>query len=176
MTRGPTFWIVALSVLAAGAGFFLQPRSLPPHTGGRPYVAIGDSAPGATFSTLDGISQPLSHWRGRRVLINFWASWCMPCRQEMPLLSAAWSRHPHDGIALLGVAEDTADAVRESLTDLPVSYPVLLADRDTPGGSSSFGNRREVLPYSVLIGEDGRILRQKAGALSEAELEAWLTP
>jgi len=177
MSRGPTFWIVVLAVAAAAAGLYTEHRRQnPPPPQGVTVSGVGDLAPDATFVTVDGKPRQLSDWRGKRLLINYWATWCLPCRREMPLLSDNAARYKDRNVAILGVAEDTAGAVRAYLADRPVKYPVVLADGDAPGGSLSLGNTRRVLPYSVLIGEDGRILRRKLGTFSQAELDDWLAP
>jgi thiol-disulfide isomerase/thioredoxin len=177
MTRGPTFWIVALAVAGAATGLYLEHRRLhPPPPQGLAMVDVGDFPPEATFLTVEGKPRQLSDWRGKRVLVNFWATWCAPCRREMPLLSENAARYRDRNVAIVGVAEDTAASVRGFLAARPVSYPVLLADTDAPGGSLSFGNTRRVLPYSVLVGTDGRILRRKLGTFSQAELDEWLAP
>lgn len=177
MSRGPTFWIVVLAIAAASTGLYLEHRRLnPPPPQGVTVSDIGELPPPATFLTVDGKPRQLSDWRGKRLLINFWATWCAPCRREMPLLSENAGRYKARNVAILGVAEDTAGSVRAYLAAQPVDYPVVLADSDAPGGSLSFGNTRRVLPYSVLIGEDGRILRRKLGTFSQAELDAWLAP
>jgi thiol-disulfide isomerase/thioredoxin len=177
MRRGPTFWIVMVSVLAAGGGLYVDHRRAnPPPPDGVTVSDVGDLAPEATYVAIDGKPMPLSAWRGRRVLINFWATWCAPCRREMPLLSHASASQAPGGLVVLGVAEDTADAVRAYLATQPVSYPVLLVDGDAPGSSLSFGNTQRVLPYSILIGKDGRILRRKRGPFTPAELDTWLAP
>jgi thiol-disulfide isomerase/thioredoxin len=177
MTRGPTFWIVVLAILGATGGLWLEHRRQhPPPPQGVTAADVGEVPANATFVTVDGKPRQLSDWRGKRVLINFWASWCGPCRKEMPLLDAAYKRYQDRNVVVLGLAEDTAASVRSSLAARPVSYPVMLADADAPGGSLSFGNTRRVLPYSVLIGEDGRILRQKVGTFSGPELDEWLAP
>lgn len=177
MTRGPTFWIVLLAVAAAAAGLWLEHRRLhPPPPDGVTVAEVGDVPADTTFLGLDGKARQLSDWHGKRVLLNFWASWCAPCRREMPLLSQAYDRHRDHGVAIVGVAEDTAAAVRGYLVDSPVDYPIVIADADAPGGSLSFGNTLRVLPYSVLIGEDGRILRRKPGTFTPAELDEWLGP
>lgn len=92
------------------------------------------------------------------------------------MLSAAAKSAGGHGIVMLGVAEDIAPAVRAHLARYPVAYPIVIGASDAPGGSLSFGNTRQVLPYSVLVGPDGRILRRKMGTFSEAELAEWLAP
>ncbi|HXP01714.1 MAG TPA: TlpA disulfide reductase family protein [Luteibacter sp.] len=177
MNRGPTFWIVVLAIVAASTGLYLEHRRMnPPPPQGVTVADVGEVPAPATFLTVDGKPRQLSDWRGKRLLINYWATWCAPCRREMPLLSENVARYAGRNVAFLGVAEDTAGAVRAFLADRPVAYPIVLADSDAPGGSLSFGNTRRVLPYSVLIGEDGRILRRKMGTFSQAELDDWLAP
>ncbi|MDR6937124.1 MULTISPECIES: TlpA disulfide reductase family protein [unclassified Luteibacter] len=175
MTRRPTAWIVLLAIAAAATGLYLEHRRAhPPPPAGVTVADVGDLPPDATFVSVEGKPRLLSDWRGKRVLINFWATWCAPCRREMPLLSENAGRYRERNVAILGVAEDSANAVRSYLAERPVDYPIVLADNDAPGGSLSFGNMRRVLPYSVLIGEDGRILRRKLGTFSQAELDDWL--
>ncbi|UPG95045.1 TlpA family protein disulfide reductase [Luteibacter aegosomatissinici] len=177
MRRGPTFWIVLLAVAAAALGLWLEyRRQHPSQIDGVTIAVVGDMAPDATWLSTDGKPRPLKDWRGKKVLINFWATWCGPCRQEMPLLSAAAKGASDHGVMILGVAEDIAPAVRAHLLKDPVAYPIVIGASDAPGGSLSFGNTRQVLPYSVLVGADGRILRRKMGTFSEAELAEWLAP
>ncbi|TCV96039.1 thiol-disulfide isomerase/thioredoxin [Luteibacter rhizovicinus] len=176
MARGPTFWIVTLSVVAAVAGFCIEHRRTapPPPPAGVVVAGIGDIRPDASYVDVDGHSHRLADWNGKRVLLNFWASWCAPCRKEMPLLNAAQKKYAGQNIVVVGVAEDTADDVRAYLAQRPVDYPIVLAASDAPGASLSMGNTRRLLPYSVLIGTDGRILKSKLGALGEDELDDWL--
>lgn len=177
MSRGPTFWIVVLAVLGAATGLYVEHRRIhPPPPQGVTVADVGSIPGPATWLSLEGRPRPLADWRGKRVLVNFWASWCEPCRREMPMLDATWRRNGHHDVAIVGVAEDTAASVRAFLADRPVGYPIVLADSDAPGGSLSLGNTRRVLPYSVLLGEDGRILRRKIGTFTQAELDDWLTP
>ena len=134
---------------------------------------VGDPAPDIALDDLDGRRRALAEWRGRPTLVNFWATWCAPCLREMPLLDARAKTDP--ALAIVGIALDEPEVVRRFVHELGVSYPVLL---DTPGtndASVALGNRRGVLPYTVLLGPDGTILAQEAGDFADlAELEAFL--
>ena len=134
---------------------------------------VGDAAPDVVLEDLDGRRRSLGEWRGRTVLVNFWATWCAPCVREMPLLDAKAREEP--AIAIVGIALDERDSVRRFADELAIGYTLLL---DTPGPSDSsvaLGNTRGVLPYSVLLGPDGTILAQEIGDFADrAELEAFL--
>ncbi|MBB3226120.1 thiol-disulfide isomerase/thioredoxin [Luteibacter sp. Sphag1AF] len=176
MARGPTFWFVIASIVAAGAGAFVQHRmSAPvPAAAGMAVAGIGDMRPNATYVDVNGRPHPMANWNGKRVLLNFWATWCSPCRQEMPLLDATSKTWADRNVVVVGIAEDTAADVRAYLIDFPVSYPIVLAPSDAPGSSQSMGNAQHLLPFSVLLGPDGRILRRKVGPLSQEDLDEWL--
>lgn len=177
MAQRPHLWIVVLALAGAMAGMFagqwLQPRP----RGGAAYALVG--AARADFERPDAAGQPhrIAEWDGRLVVLNFWASWCGPCRAEMPLLDRTAQRHAGQGLAVIGVAVDDAAATRDFLKDNPVGYPILV-DEPQKGSdlSVTFGNNRSVLPYTVLIGRDGRILAQHFGSFSETLLEDWLKP
>ena len=127
--------------------------------------------------TLRGLDDKLvelpDHYAGRPVLINFWASWCGPCIREMPELQRFSSEQGLNGTQVVGVALDDAAAVRAFLQRTPVDYPILL---DTPGPADAgvaLGNPKGVLPYSVLVSADGRLLKQRIGPFAEGEVARW---
>ncbi len=142
-----------------------------------PGVAVaerGDIIPELRLPDLDGRTVVLPQdYAGRPMLINVWASWCGPCIEEMPELQRYSDTQGERGVQVIGLALDDAQSVRAFLQRVPVRYPIVL---DTPGpadASVRLGNRRGVLPYSVLIGPDGRILRQRLGPFSSGELDGF---
>jgi thiol-disulfide isomerase/thioredoxin len=138
----------------------------------RPGEAIGP----LELTDLDGHPQQLPATRGhRRVLINVWASWCVPCREEMPILTKFAADQGPNGVQVVGIAQDDPAAVRAYLRLIPVNYPILL---DDPAGHAGIrlGDRLDLLPYSVLLDADGRLLRRNYGPFAtEAVLTTWAT-
>ncbi|MGB3382508.1 MAG: TlpA family protein disulfide reductase [Rhodanobacter sp.] len=137
---------------------------------------VGKPLPALTLADLDGRMHALTAYRGRRLLINFWASWCGPCLQEMPALDEAQRKFADNGVIVLGIAMDQPDHVRAFLARQPVSYPILLGNLEAPSTSLQLGDEAEILPFSVLIGADGHIIATHAGILSPQLLTQWLAP
>jgi thiol-disulfide isomerase/thioredoxin len=137
----------------------------------------GEPVPAFSLPTIDG--QPVAvptAYAGRPLLINFWASWCRPCVQEMPELQRFSARQGSNGVQVVGIALDDAAAVRAFLPKVGVAYPVLV---DAPGPADAgvrLGNRAGVLPYSVLVSADGRLLKQHIGPFAPGDLERWTQP
>lgn len=126
------------------------------------------------LADLQGQMQSLpGAYAGRPLLINVWASWCGPCIEEMPELDRYARSQATDGVQVIGLALDTPEGIRGFLTRVPVSYPILV---ETPGPADAsvwLGNRKGVLPYSVLVGADGRIVKQKVGPFKHGEISGW---
>jgi thiol-disulfide isomerase/thioredoxin len=180
--RRATLVILVLAAAAATGGWWLQRSLQAPPAPATPLAAapatkttilkVGDRADDLALPDLDGRTQPLSQWHGRRVLLNFWATWCAPCRKEMPELSAAQASHP--GLQVIGVALDQPQAVRDYLKHTQVDYPILIGINADPEPTLHFGDTVGALPYSVLIGPDGRIQRTRLGPFQPGELDGWL--
>ena len=173
--------IVVLAIGGALAGLFagawLRPMPSAPVVDGAQALALGSRRPNIVLPDLDGRTRSLSQWDGRLLLVNFWASWCGPCREEMPLLDRTQQRLADRGVQIVGIAADTAEATKGFLGRHPVHYPILVNDPDHGRDVSlDYGDTRGVLPYSVLIGRDGRILAHRFGNFTEESLQAWLTP
>jgi len=137
----------------------------------------GQPMPQLSLPALDGTPVVLpGAYAGRPMLINFWASWCGPCIKEMPELDRYARRHAAKGTQVVGIALDQPADVHAFLLRTPVAYPILI-DLPGPGDSGvQLGNAKGVLPYSVLVGADGRVLRQKLGPFQAGEIDAWARP
>jgi thiol-disulfide isomerase/thioredoxin len=141
-----------------------------PHVGALLGVRAGDRArPEATVTLLDGRSLSLVDLRGQVVLVNVWATWCAPCRVEMPLLEQTWQRHRAAGFLLLGASVDRGDPadVRAFLAERGISYPVAIVGADVIqalGGVMGY-------PTSILIGRDGRVQHRVMGPIGPVTLE-----
>ena len=135
-------------------------------------IGLGDAVPALPVSHLDGSPHALGS-QGRPMLINYWASWCPPCIEEMPLLDAFADAQGEDGVRVIGIALDDPDAATDFLARHPVGFPVFLEESSANDSSALLGNVRSVLPYSVLIGADGRLKKRKMGAFQGKELEDW---
>lgn len=126
---------------------------------------------------LDGpMLQMPAAYAGRPVLVNLWASWCGPCIEEMPELDRFAREQGQTGVQVLGIALDDAEAVRAFLERIPVTYAIAL---DAPGPADAgvrLGNPRGVLPYTVLLSPDGRLLKQRIGPFAHGEIDDWVAP
>ncbi len=129
-----------------------------------------------SFVDRKGATATLTQWPNHLVVVNFWATWCGPCRKEMPELDRFQRKHAASGVQVVGVAVDGLGEVEAFLRDTPVDYPILLSPNLNANPSLPFGNTYGALPFSVLLGRDGRILDTRLGEVSESVLEGWIAP
>src|SRR5271157_1769006 len=129
----------------------------------------GVPAPDFELVSLDGKKVRLSDYRGKAVLLNFWATWCSPCKVEMPWFVDLQNRYASDGLVILGIAMDDSDApkIAQFASEMGVNYPVLLG---TDQVSEQYGNV-EFLPTSFYIDRDGKIVGKGTGLLARSEIE-----
>lgn len=112
-------------------------------------------------------------YAGRPLLINLWASWCGPCIKEMPELDRYARSQGANGVQVIGIALDHRDDVAAFLQRVPVHYPILLDAAGPRDAGVQLGNPKGVLPYSVLVGADGRLLKQRIGPFQDGEIDRW---
>lgn len=119
---------------------------------------------------LDGQIHQGAEWRGRTILVNFWATWCPPCREEIPLFMSARERFGGRGFEVVGIAVDQADAVLAYSDSMGITYPLLIGDDQVFALMSKLGNATGALPYSVIVSPAGKVLASKRGRYTETEL------
>lgn len=127
-----------------------------------------------TLLDVQGHPQALSAYRGKVLVVNFWATWCPPCRREMPGFSRLQGAYRDRNVQFLGIAVDDPDAVRDFIEAYPVVYPILLGGDRLLRMSRDLGNQKLALPFTLLLDAGGKVYGQKTGMISESELEAEL--
>lgn len=128
----------------------------------------------ATFPDEKGQPHALNQYKGKTIVLNFWATWCEPCRAEMPELSALHEEGKNKNVVVLGLAIDDADAINDFTKETKVSYPLLVTDMQGMELANSLGNDKGVLPYTVIINPNGIIGKTFFGRISKPLLEATL--
>jgi thiol-disulfide isomerase/thioredoxin len=193
---GAAALLLAAAVLTASAagGFLFYRLSSPRHASLYPAPSAASPAPPAAVSppaaqpsartiperlpdiTLpgpDGVRHTLREWQGRPLLINFWATWCEPCRREIPLLRTLRRERAAEGLEVVGIAVDLLDAVRQYIRSHGIDYPVLVGEQGGLAAVSAFG-MDTVLPFSVFADRSGRVVTLKVGELHRDEAQVIL--
>ena len=129
----------------------------------------------ATLPDENGKLQNLKQYAGKIIVLNFWATWCEPCREEMPELSALHDTYKDKNVLVLGIAVDEAAAISDFVKETKVSYPLLVADMQGMEIASHLGNDKSVLPYTVIISSDGSVAKTYFGRVTKPLLEQTLT-
>ncbi len=137
---------------------------------------VGKARPDFALPDLQDKSRDIAHWNGKVIMLNFWASWCPPCRREMPDFVKLYEHYHTKGFTIVGVAIDTKQNVQDFADPLGVDYPILIGETQAISIAKQYGNRLGILPYTVIIGRDGRIVATHPGELSYAEAEALIKP
>lgn len=125
------------------------------------------------FTMPEGGALNMASLRGKPVLLNFWATWCPPCVEELPLLSGFFREHSAKGWQVLGLAVDQLAPVQRFLAKAPVTFPVAMAGMPGLEISRSLGNLSGALPFTVVLGSDGRVAHRKMGKVTPQDLLAW---
>lgn len=173
-----------LSTTAVLASLVLMPaacqREAPaPATGsGAPAAVAAPAAaprnvqtPGLQVTTLDGAQYDLADRRGKWVIVNFWATWCAPCREEIPLFVELQKKYGERGLLFVGIAIDQPDKVRPYAQELGMNFPILMGGAEAIDLSRSLGNRMGVLPYTVVLDRQGAIAAREVGAVKADKFE-----
>ena len=158
----------AVAVLAGTAGVLFNVWRM----GGAVDDGAAEVVMAARLTDLQGQTQPLSQWRGKVLVVNFWATWCTPCREEIPAFVRLQEKYRAQGLQFVGIAIDQRDPVQAFAREFGMSYPVLLGGIETVEMSRRAGNHVGALPFTVIIDRNGNIAGTKLGRVSEARFES----
>lgn len=161
--------LLAAGLLAIGIRYFASGASKQPALSTAALFA-------ATLPDAQGQQQALEQWRGKIMVVNFWATWCPPCREEMPELSQLQDQYRDQNLVVVGISTENVAQIHDFAETLAVSYPLLAGDMEAMNLGSSLGNDKSVLPYTVIIRADGSIAKAHFGRINKALLEQTLLP
>ncbi|MHB8535899.1 MAG: TlpA family protein disulfide reductase [Sulfuricaulis sp.] len=169
--------LLGAAMLALAGGYWLAKSMRPPETTHTTALAYGGGEMiDFSLPEIDGKIRSLKEWRGKVIVLNFWATWCPPCREEIPLLIALQKKYAADGLQVVSVAVDNKTAVMLYRQSAGINYPVLLGNDGAMDLAAQYGDRMGSLPYSVIMTRSGSIAVRKLGAFDEAELDSLVKP
>lgn len=176
-------WTAAavLALVAGVAAFFVsrhwmapEPQALPPPPQVQPTV-IPERRPNVRLADRDGTQRALSEWDGQPLVINFWATWCAPCRREIPMLNALARDAAYPEIKVIGIAIDFREDVLKYLETTPIDYTVLIGEQDGMDAARAFGMESIGLPFTVFTDRQGRIATIHVGELQLPQAQVILS-
>lgn len=168
------FAAVSVAATAGGAIYHLWSGAL--GTEAASSGAVVEQVYAAQLTDLKGGAQTVGQWQGRVLVVNFWATWCTPCREEIPGFARLQERYGSRGLQFVGIAIDQPDKVADFSREFHINYPLLLGGLETMDLMRRAGNRAGVLPYTLVIGRDGKLVSREPGGLKEARLEQLIRP
>ena len=169
--------VIAYLAATMALGFAIYHFVLSPNSRSSQSAALATQALfAANLPNENGVSQALSQYKGKIIVLNFWATWCSPCREEMPELSQLYEEYKSKNVVVLGVAVDELALVKEFSQATPVSYPLFAAENDGMNLTANLGNDKGILPYTVIIKPDGSVVKTFFGRINKALILASLKP
>jgi len=182
--------IAALAGLAGAAGYYyvIQPRMTAPAAVEVPSSAATTDAAAAPQTQLaavipefkladsDGTLRSLKDdWKGKALIVNFWATWCAPCRREIPLLNRLAADRARDNFQVVGIAIDFRDKVLAYAREMQIDYPMLIGEQDALDAAAAFGVDAVGLPFTIFTDTSGRVIALHMGELTAAEADLILS-
>lgn len=172
---------VALAVGAAGAGaagylaYQQCTRNVaPPPPPAAPPMQLAQRVPDFKLADREGKTRSLADWQGKSLIVNFWATWCAPCRREIPLLGRLQQRYGPDGFQVIGIAADYRDKVVAYANDAHIEYPLLIGEQEALDAATAFGIQVVGFPFTVFSDRQGRVVVCHVGELTQPIAEAIL--
>jgi thiol-disulfide isomerase/thioredoxin len=135
---------------------------------------VPDVRPVFTLKDVAGKPRSITEWDGRSLVVNFWATWCAPCRREIPLLNALQKEYAPHGVEVIGIAVDFVEDVAKYMQETPIVYPVLVGEQDGLDAAAAFGVKTMAFPFTAFTDAKGRILTVHVGELHAPQARAIL--
>ena len=169
MNRRQWIIITGISLLALFAGVLTSQWIYKTSLASDPAIKAFLSNP---WQTPDGKAADTHQWQGKVLVVNFWASWCPPCVEEMPTLDLLQKEFLQQNVLFVGIGIDSPSNIRQFLEMTPVSYPILIGGMEGSAIAKQMGNTQGALPYTVIINTKGKSTFSKLGKISEEELRS----
>ena len=181
--KTPVYIVIALVAAASGFAIYhfgiaprmdAQPPQAAAETDASPAPTIPDVLPDFTLADMDGQPRSIRSWPDKSMIVNFWATWCAPCRREIPLLNQIQAEHGAEGFQIVGVAVDFREDVLEYAQEIGIHYPVLIGEQDGLDAVNKFGQGSLGFPFTVFTDDQQRIVLFHLGELHEAQAQVML--
>jgi thiol-disulfide isomerase/thioredoxin len=169
MNRRQWISIAGISLVALAAGVLTSQWIYTAGLANDPAIKAFFANP---WQTPNGKSVDTDQWRGKVLVVNFWASWCPPCVEEMPTLDKLQQEFKSQNVLFVGIGIDSPSNIREFLEKTPVSYPIVIGGLEGSNLSKQMGNTQGALPYTIVINSQGKATNSKLGKISEEELRS----
>ena len=167
-----SFAVIIVATLAGMAGYYSSlPQSVPLPTLPAPSAGAAERLGKLKLPDLEGKEQSLLQWRGKVLVVNFWATWCPPCRAEIPEFARISKENALNNVQFVGIGMDSAESIRAFKRETEIPYPTLIGDPGSMDLVTDLGNRANGLPFTVILHRDGSIHQVKLGAMPGLELE-----
>jgi thiol-disulfide isomerase/thioredoxin len=125
---------------------------------------------------IEGTVHAIDEWKGKVLVLNFWATWCPPCLEEIPAFNELQTSHRDQGLQFIGIAVDDVEPVREFFSNFEINYPVLIAGMSGLGLAANLGNSAGVVPFSVVVDRQGRIVQTHSGIFDPEQIRETVIP
>lgn len=176
--------LIAVALLAAATGFAIYHFGIAPRVNPQPEVAAEAAQteavsmpavlPEFTLADIDGQPRSIRSWEGKSMIVNFWATWCAPCRREIPLLNKLQAEHGAEGFQIVGVAVDFREDVLKYAQDIGIDYPVLIGEQEGLDAVNKFGQGSLGFPFTVFTDNQQRIVMFHLGEIHANQAEVML--